>query len=140
MMQRQKVVPHARGHVLEIGIGSGLNIPFYVASEIDKLTGLDPSSEMLKLAKQNLANTKMPITLLKASSEEIPLVANSIDTVLITYTLCTIPNLTDALKEIKRVLKKDGQFIFCEHGLAPDKSVQTWQNRINPLWKKLGGG
>ena len=138
--QRKKIVPDARGTILEIGIGSGLNIPFYQRSNIQKIIGLDPSEELCEMAKKFAKKNKIDVNFLINSAEEINLPSNSIDTVLLTYTLCTIPEPLDALDEIKRVLKSDGNILFCEHGTAPDLNVQKWQNRINPLWGKLFGG
>jgi len=138
--QRKKIVPHAKGTILEIGIGSGLNIPFYQKSKVEKIYGLDPSPELCEMAKQAAVKSEIDINFLLNGAEEIKLISNSIDTVLLTYTLCTIPNPFDALKEIKRVMKSDGRILFCEHGIAPDDKVIKWQNRINPLWGKLFGG
>lgn len=140
MKQREKVVPLARGRVLEIGIGSGLNLPFYTPSMVKHLWGLDPSQETWALAKDKLGMLNFDVEFIEASAEDIPLKNGSADTVLITYTLCTIPNVLSALREARRVLKSDGNLLFCEHGLAPDESVQRWQNRLNPLWKRIGGG
>jgi len=137
---RNKIVPNAKGDILEVGIGSGLNIPYYDPKKINKIIGLDPSEELNEMAKENAAKSDINIDILIAGAEEIPLPSNSIDTVLITYTLCTIPNLADSLKEIKRVMKNDAEMIFCEHGIAPDLRIQNWQNKINPLWGKLFGG
>ena len=138
--QRKKIVPHAKGIILEIGIGSGLNIPFYEKSKVEKIYGLDPSPKLCEMAKQAAIKNEMDINFLLNGAEEIKLTSNSIDTVLLTYTLCTIPNPFDALREIKRVMKSDGRILFCEHGGAPDDKVIKWQNRINPLWGKLFGG
>ena len=138
--QRKKIVPHAKGTILEIGIGSGLNIPFYEKSKVEKIYGLDPSPELCEMAKQAAIKNEIDINFLLNGAEEIKLTSNSIDTVLLTYTLCTIPNPFDALREIKRVMKSDGRILFCEHGVAPDDKVIKWQNRINPLWGKLFGG
>ena len=138
--QRKKIVPNASGTVLEIGIGSGLNIPFYNISKIDKIYGLDPSIQLCKKAIKKAKEINMNIDFLFEGAEEIKLKSNSIDTVVITYTLCSIPNPMDALKEIKRVMRSDGNILFCEHGIAPDIKVSKWQNRINPIWGKLFGG
>ena len=140
MKQRQKVIPFANGRVLEIGIGSGLNFSFYNSDKVDHLIALEPAQEMINLAKKQQEHIPFPIAFLKAFAEEIPIDSNSIDTVVITYTLCSIPNTISSLNEIKRVLKSKGSFIFCEHGLAKDKSVRKWQKLINPAWKMLGGG
>lgn len=138
--QREKIIPNASGKVLEIGIGSGLNIPFYNISKIDKIYGLDPSIQLCKKAIKKAKEINMNIDFLFEGAEEIKLKSNSIDTVVITYTLCSIPNPMDALKEIKRVMRSDGNILFCEHGIAPDTKVSKWQNRINPIWGKLFGG
>ena len=138
--QRNKIVPNATGTVLEIGIGSGLNIPFYNKREINKVYGLDPSAELCEMAIKTAKDNQIDVNILINGAEEIKLTSNTIDSVLITYTLCSIPNFNDALKEIKRVMKSDGNIFFCEHGIAPDPKIKKWQNRINPLWSKLFGG
>jgi len=138
--QRQKVVPLAKGKVLDIGIGSGLNIPFYNSDKIDKVIGIDPSHELIDLAKELANDSKTSIELVIGSAESIPYPDNFFDTVLVTYTMCTIPNVAIANKEMWRVLKDDGRLIFCEHGLAPDKKISKWQNRIDPFWGKIAGG
>jgi len=140
MMQRDKVVPRARGQVLEIGIGSGLNLACYDASRVEKVWGLDPSGELGRLAARRAQKTSLEVELLQLSSEEIPVDDQRFDTVLVTYTLCTIPDVTKALGEMHRVLKSDGELIFCEHGVAPDPGVARWQDRMNPYWKKIAGG
>ena len=138
--QRDKIVPLAEGVVLDIGIGSGLNIPYYNKSKIDYLYGLDPSVELLNLAKPLAQKNELEIEFLQCGAEAIPLPNNSIDTVVITYTLCTIPDTKLSNKEIMRVLKPSGKLLFCEHGLAPDINVAKWQKRINPIWNKIAGG
>tara|TARA_R110001606_G_scaffold56018_3_gene135934 strand:+ start:918 stop:1535 length:618 start_codon:yes stop_codon:yes gene_type:complete len=138
--QREKVIPYAYGNVLEIGIGSGLNLPFYHLENVKHLTAIDPSIEIWNQNKCNLKNLPFQVDFMQASSENIPAKNNSFDTVVMTYTLCSIPDTIAAFKEIKRVLKTNGQLLFCEHGKAPDKSTQKWQKIINPAWKVLGGG
>jgi len=138
--QRDKIVPLAKGIVLDIGIGPGLNIPFYNKSNIDRLYGLDPSEELLKIAKPLAKKNELEIEFLQCGAEAIPLPDQSIDTVLITYTMCTIPDIKLSNSEIMRVLKPEGQLLFCEHGLAPDKNIAKWQRRINPIWSKIAGG
>jgi ubiquinone/menaquinone biosynthesis C-methylase UbiE len=140
MRQREKVVPLAKGRVLEIGIGSGLNIPFYDAQKVEHLWGLDPSAEMWSIAQKNAAEHHLDAEFIQSGAESIPLDNNSADTVLMTFTMCTIPDVSAALDEIRRVLKPTGRLIFCEHGKAPDESVQRWQNRFNPVWRMLAGG
>ena len=138
--QRQKVVPLAKGKVLDVGIGSGLNIPFYNSDKIDQVIGIDPSHELIELAKELANDSKASIEFVIGSAESIPYPDNFFDTVLVTYTMCTIPNVAIANKEMWRVLKDDGRLIFCEHGLAPDKKISKWQNRIDPFWGKIAGG
>ena len=138
--QRDKIVPLAEGVVLDVGIGSGLNIPFYNKSKINYLYGLDPSKELLDIAKSVANEENLEIEFLECGAESMPLPDKSIDTVLITYTMCTIPDVALSNSEIMRVLKDDGKLLFCEHGLAPDKNIAKWQKRINPLWGKIAGG
>ena len=138
--QRDKIVPIAEGVVLDVGIGSGLNIPFYNKTKIKQLYGLDPSKELLDIAKSVAKEKKLEIEFLECGAESIPLPDKSIDNVLITYTMCTIPDVAISNSEIMRILKDDGKLLFCEHGLAPDKNIAKWQKRINPLWSKIAGG
>ncbi len=138
--QRQKVVPLAEGCVLEIGIGSGLNLPYYNPDKIERVIGLDPAEEMLTYAKRKSESVPFTVEYLVQQGESIPLESESVDTVLITYTLCTIPNVIAALEGMRQVLKQSGRLIFCEHGKAPDEAVRLWQDRLNPLWGRLGGG
>ena len=138
--QRKKVVPLAEGKVLEIGIGSGLNLPFYDKAKIDEIWGLDPSEELSEMAKQVADEESMEVKFISSGAEDIPLPDNYFDCVLVTYTMCTIPEVQRANQEIRRVLKEDGKMIFCEHGEAPDQNIRKWQNRINPFWGKLAGG
>ena len=138
--QRNKIVHCVKGTVLEIGIGSGLNIPYYNKSNIHKVYGLDPSAELCEMAKMTASDHQIDINFLIDGAEEIKLSSNTIDTILVTYTLCSIPNLNESLKEIKRVMRPDAKILFCEHGIAPDLNIRKWQNRINPLWSKMFGG
>ena len=138
--QRKKVVPLAEGKVLEIGIGSGLNLPFYDKAKIDEIWGLDPSEELSEMAKQVADEESLEVKFISSGAEDIPLPDNYFDCVLVTYTMCTIPEVQRANQEIRRVLKEDGKMIFCEHGEAPDQNIRKWQNRINPFWGKLAGG
>tara|TARA_Y100001949_G_C15912636_1_gene297536 strand:- start:191 stop:814 length:624 start_codon:yes stop_codon:yes gene_type:complete len=138
--QRQKVVPLAEGDILEVGIGSGLNLPFYNKSKVNKIWGLDPSKELNRMASKVAAEENLEIDFLISGAEHIPLPDDHVDTILITYTMCTIPEVEQANEEMKRVLKPGGKMIFCEHGKAPDANIHKWQNRINPLWKKIAGG
>jgi ubiquinone/menaquinone biosynthesis C-methylase UbiE len=144
LYQRGKVVPLAEGLVLEVGIGSGLNIPFYDADTVDKVIGLDPSPELNEMAQKvvnkTAAENGLDVEIILGSAEAMPFPDDHFDTVVITYTLCTIPNAKAANLEIRRVLKPDGKLVFCEHGLAPDVGVAKWQGRIDPLWGKIAGG
>lgn len=138
--QREKVVPLAEGRVLEVGMGSGLNIPFYDPKKVELVWGLEPSDGMRKKAQANLVRAPFEVRWLDLPGEEIPLDDDSVDTVLLTYTLCTIPDWLKALQQMHRALKPAGKLIFCEHGLAPDEGVRRWQERLSPLWKKIAGG
>ena len=138
--QRQQVVPLARGRVLEVGIGTGLNMPWYDKARVTKITGLDPALELHPLARKRIAQAGLDVELLGLSAEKIPLPDASFDTVLMTYTLCTIPDPLAALGEMRRVLAPGGRLLFCEHGRAPDEPVRRWQSRLQPLWGKVAGG
>ena len=138
--QRQKVVPLAGGIILEVGIGSGLNIPFYDRAKVEKLIGLDPSPELNAMAQKMADQHDLEVEFLLSGAENIPLPDDHVDTVLVTYTMCTIPDALSANKEMLRVLKPGGRMIFCEHGLAPDAKVSKWQSRIDPFWGKIAGG
>lgn len=137
---RAKVVPQAQGVVLEIGIGSGLNFRFYDEKKVRRVIGLDPAGPMLKLARRRAQAVAFPVEFVELGGERIPLPDASVDTVLSTYTLCTIPDPLAALREMRRVLKPGGRLLFCEHGLAPDEEVAKWQHRLDGTWGKLAGG
>ena len=138
--QRKKVVPFAKGNILEIGIGSGLNIPFYEAEDINKIWGIDPSEELIAMAKKQINDDTPDIEFIISKAEDIDFDDAFFDTILMTYTMCTISNLSEAFREIRRVIKPSGTLIFCEHGIAPDENVVKWQNRINTFWPKISGG
>lgn len=140
MRQREKVIPLARGQVLEVGIGSGLNLSYYDPQQVTKVWGLDPSPEMRRMAAQSARNVDFDIEMIGLPSDEIPLADESVDTVVMTYTLCTIPEPLPALQQMARVLKPEGELIFCEHGAAPDPGVRRWQDLVNPAWKIFSGG
>ena len=135
---RSRLVPLAEGRVLEIGIGSGLNLPFYDDSA--QVTGVDPSLELQTYAREVADARGMQVDFLAQGGEEIPADNNSFDSVVMTWTLCTIPEPVSALEEIRRVLKPGGKMFFAEHGESPDANVVRWQNRINPIWNVIGGG
>lgn len=138
--QREKVVPYAKGRVLEVGIGTGRNLPFYDAGKVTRLWGLEPAPEMRRLAEPVAERAGHEVEWLDLPGEEIPLDDASVDTVVLTYTLCSISVPEVALRQMARVLAPDGHLLFCEHGAAPDASVRRWQDRITPLWKRLSGG
>jgi ubiquinone/menaquinone biosynthesis C-methylase UbiE len=136
---RERVLSQARGRVLEIGVGSGLNLPFY-GSRVDEILGLDPAARLIAMAEYAASRSKIPVTLITGSAQAIPIDRCSIDTLVTTWTLCSIPDVGAALQEMRRVLKVGGQLLFVEHGLAPEESIRKWQNRLTPLWKRIGGG
>ncbi len=138
--QRKKVLPRARGRVLEIGMGSGLNLPFYDSERVEMVWGLEPSEPMRRLARPRVDAAPFEVRFLDLPGEQIPLEDDSVDTVVSTYTLCTIPDAAAALGQMRRVLKPGGELVFCEHGDAPDTNVKRWQQRIEPSWKKIFGG
>lgn len=140
MRQRAKVVPLAHGRVLEVGIGSGLNLAFYDKSKVGKVLGLDPSPELQAMAKKRAGEAGIDVDWLALSSERIPLPDNSIDSIVITYTMCSIADVHSALLEMHRVLKPGASMYFSEHGASPDPSVRKWQERLNPLWVRVAGG
>jgi len=136
---RERVLSRAEGRVLEIGIGSGLNLPLY-GPRVEEVLGLEPAARLLATAQRTSGRCVRPVTLIAGSAEAIPIVDHSIDTVVTTWTLCSIPDAVGALNEMRRVLRPGGQLLFVEHGLAPEDNIQRWQNRLTPLWKKIGGG
>lgn len=136
---RRRVIPAAHGRVLEIGVGSGINLPLYTDAA-EHVVGLDPSPRLLSMARRVHRNGTASTELIEGSAEALPLGDKSIDTIVTTWTLCTIPDVTGALREMRRVLKPSGDLLFVEHGRSPDDRVRRWQDRLTPLWKHLGGG
>nr|WP_281722573.1 class I SAM-dependent methyltransferase [Nitrosomonas nitrosa] len=136
---RERIVSEAEGRVLEIGIGSGLNLPYY-RPQAREILGLEPSSRLLAMAQGRAHASTGPVTFIGGSAEAIPLDRGTVDTVVTTWTLCSIPWAVKALGEMRRVLKPGGQLLFVEHGLAPEANVRKWQNRLTPIWKRIGGG
>ena len=138
--QREKIIPLATGNILEIGIGSGLNLPYYDDEQVNHLMAIDPSIDVWKKNKIDPKDLRFDFEFIQASAEDIPGDSHSFDTVVITYTLCSIRDTEKAFEEIRRVLKPNGKLVFCEHGKAPDKAIERWQNFINPVWKQFAGG
>lgn len=136
---RAEIVPRALGTVLEVGVGSGLNLPFY-GPAVQRLYAVEPDESLLEMARKTARPAGFPIDFLARPGESLPLEGGCIDTVVTTFTLCTIANAQAALAEMRRVLKPNGLLLFAEHGLAPDRSVQRWQNRLNTTWRKWAGG
>ena len=138
--QRKKVVPLASGSVIEIGIGTGLNIPHYDSSQVEEVIGIDPGQSVWDLKSDSYTDLSFHFEFVKSGAENMPFESNRFDTAVVTYTLCTIPDLERALEEIRRVLKPHGQLIFSEHGKAPDAGVRRMQSAIEPVWKVFSGG
>ena len=138
--QREKIVHLAEGDVLEIGFGSGLNLPHYMPDKVRRIFALEPSPGMRRKAEPNVEASGLEVEFIDLPGERIPLDNDSVDTVLVTYTLCTIADAAAALEGMRRVLKPGGQLIFCEHGIAPDEKVRRWQHRLNRGWRRLAGG
>jgi ubiquinone/menaquinone biosynthesis C-methylase UbiE len=142
MKQRAKVVPKAEGVVLELGCGSGTNFALYDAGKVERLYALEPATGMMTKARRTagMLGIGKSIEFLETGAEHIPLADKSVDTAVITFVLCTIPDWESALAETRRVLRPGGRVLFTEHGLAPDEGVSRWQRRIEPVWKPLAGG
>jgi ubiquinone/menaquinone biosynthesis C-methylase UbiE len=136
---RHQTVASARGLVLEVGVGSGVNLPLY-GPAVTHVVGLDPSPELLRLASKRAAEVVIPVSLLRASAEHPPLSDSVFDTIVMTWTLCSIPNPMAALTEMRRVLRPGGRLIFVEHGLSPEIRTARWQHRLTPYWKRISGG
>jgi ubiquinone/menaquinone biosynthesis C-methylase UbiE len=136
---RAEVIPQAHGRVVEIGIGSGLNLTFY-SNQVTELYGVDPSKELLEMARKKAGSVPFRVELVNSTAEELPFESHWADTIVMTWTLCSIGDPEKALSEVRRVLKPGGRLIFVEHGLAPEAKVRSWQSRINTLWKAIAGG
>jgi ubiquinone/menaquinone biosynthesis C-methylase UbiE len=136
---RQRTIETAQGLVLEVGVGSGLNLRFY-SRTVDRVFGIDLSPELLRLAHERTADAVVPVSLLRASAEHLPFADAVFDTIVMTWTLCSIPNPIAALTEMRRVLKPGGRLLFVEHGLSPEISTARWQHRLTPCWKRISGG
>lgn len=138
--QRARIVPLARGRVLELGMGAGHNLPLYDPAAVSEVVGVDPCEYGCTRVRAHQQTLPFAVDYLCTSAERLPFEAASFDTVLVTFSLCTIPNPAAALEEARRVLKPEGILLFCEHGLSPDPQIQHWQHRINPVWSALAGG
>lgn len=138
--KRHQVIPRAKGRVVEIGIGTGLNLPFYDRQKIQHLIGVDPAEQMHALAQRRSRRAGIPVELVPLSAEQLTIESGSVDCVVCTYTLCSIPDPLAALREMRRVLRPGGKLLFAEHGLAPDASVVRCQARLEPFWSKIAGG
>jgi ubiquinone/menaquinone biosynthesis C-methylase UbiE len=138
--QREKIVHLAEGDVLEIGFGSGLNLPYFDHGKVRKIFGLEPSEGMRRKAQRNVDKSGLDVEFIDLPGEEIPLESDSVDTVLVTFTLCSIDDALAALDGMRRVLKPGGKLLYCEHGAAPDDGVRRWQDRLNPGWHRFSGG
>ena len=136
---RRRIVPQASGVVLEVGVGSGLNFPFYGA-DVQRIYAIDPSAELLQLASPRSLAAQSPVELLEGTGQALPLPDALVDTAVITFTLCTVGDPERTLSEIRRVLKPGGTILFAEHGQSPDASVRRWQQRLNPAWRRITGG
>jgi SAM-dependent methyltransferase len=136
---RERVAGAAEGRILDVGVGSGLNFPFY-ARQAQEIFGLDPLPRLLARAQGNAQHMQIPVHLLEGSAERIPLADRSMDTIVMTWTGCSIPEVGTALGEMRRVLKPGGRLLFVEHGRAPEPGVARWQDRLDPFWRRLSGG
>lgn len=140
MKVRSQVVPQAEGRVLEIGIGTGLNLAFYDRNKVSAIVGVDPAAQMQDKARRRSAGIGIPVEMIALELGQIQAEDASFDSIVCTFTLCTIPEVAAALQEMRRVLKPGGKLLFAEHGRAPDHKVRHWQDRLTPLWKPLAGG
>ena len=138
--QRQKIIPQASGHILEIGIGSGLNFNYYNKANVSEVFAVEPDGVLLKKAKQNAELNNIDLNIQQLKAEELPFDNNSFDTVISTYTMCSIPGLGSAMSEINRVMKPNAKFLFSEHGKSPDSDILKWQKRMNGIQKRIAGG
>lgn len=139
-IEREKVVPAAKGIVLEVGIGSGLNLPLYDPARVSRVIGVDPHAPFLKLGRSRREAAHVPVEIRQEAAEAMQLPSRSVDTVVVTFTLCSVQDAARCLSEIRRVLRPEGRLLFLEHGLSGDAAVARWQNRLNPLWRPLAVG
>ncbi len=140
MRRRAELIPRARGEVLEVGMGTGLNLQYYDAQQVSRIVGVDPAAQMQTLARKRAAQIAIPVEMIAVGADGVAAADDSYDTVVMTFTLCSIGDPLPALLEMLRVLKPQGQLLFCEHGLSNEASVQRWQRRLTPWWKPIAGG
>lgn len=138
--QRRRVVPRARGRILEVGFGSGLNLPHYAGSQVEWIWAIEPSAPMHRLAEPRIEASGLDVRCIEAIAENIPLPSASADSAVLTFCLCTVTDPGAALSEVRRILRPDGRLLFAEHGAAPDPGVRQWQDRLNGVWGRLAGG
>lgn len=138
--ERKRWIPRTHGDVLEIGVGSGLNLEFYDPARVTRVIGIDPSVELLERARPRAASARVPVALVPEPAEQLPFADRSFDSAVVTYTLCSVDDPARALEEIRRVLRPGGELVFIEHGLAPDPGPRRWQQRLTPAWSRIGGG
>jgi ubiquinone/menaquinone biosynthesis C-methylase UbiE len=138
--ERRRWIPRAHGRVLELGVGSGLNLAFYDPARVAKVTGIDPSAPLLRSAGPRVAQAPVPVELVEGSAEQLPFDPGSFDSAIVTYSLCSMDQPARALAEVRRVLRPGGELVFVEHGLAPDARTRWWQRRLTPIWRRFSGG
>lgn len=138
--ERRRWIPRAHGRVLEVGVGSGLNLAFYDPTRVEHLVGVDPSVELTRRAESRVRQAKVPVELVTAGAERLPFAEGAFDSAVMTYTLCSVDDARRALAEARRVLAPGGELFFVEHGRAPDEDARRWQSRLGPLWRRVGGG
>jgi len=138
--ERKRWVPRAHGEVLEVGVGSGLNLAFYDAARVGKVTGIDPSAPLLGRAAARASEAPVPVELIRGRAEALPFPDRAFDSAVVTYSLCSVDDPARALAEVRRVLRPGGELVFVEHGLARDAGTRRWQRWLTPIWRRVGGG
>lgn len=138
--ERRRWIPRAHGEVLELGVGSGLNLAFYDPARATHVTGVDPSAPLLAKARARVTTAPVAVELVEGAAERLPFADRTFDSAVMTYSLCSMRDPSAALAEVRRVLRPGGELLFVEHGLAPEPRVQRWQRRLTPLWRRVGGG
>ncbi|MEO6773368.1 MAG: class I SAM-dependent methyltransferase [Kofleriaceae bacterium] len=138
--ERRRWIPRAHGDVLELGVGSGLNLAFYDPARVARVTGIDPSQPLLVRAATRAASAPVPVSLVEGSAEQLPFDARSFDSAVVTYALCSVGDPARTLAEVRRVLRPGGELVFVEHGLAPEARTRRWQHALTPIWRRIAGG